>query len=715
MTLFASKHPKPKKAQAGKPSAAAKAHSDLMARKSREQHAAASEIGPIPAVINPERKERCRLDLFAFLTTYFPHSTGLRPFSPDHHRVIALIQDAIINGGRLVNAVYREFAKSTIVENAMIWAIIYGHRQFGLVTGVNLAASSANIESIKSELAERDDLLEDFPEVCFPIHALDGKPQRCASQTCCGEHTFMTWRADVLVLPTVPGSPASGNIIIAKPYAKARGVKFKRPDGVNARPDLILVDDPQDDESAVSPDQVQKNLKILKKNLIHTAGHSRQLAIVVNGTVIAKGDMIEALLADTAWQGERIKFVKSWSAVHDTFWLKEYATVRRTFDRSIQGDKQRAYREATALYASRRDVADAGCEVSWSERYNRPIELSAIQHAYNVLIDDGPEVFASEYQNEPLDERIASSKLTAALVASKTNSLARGVVPKSADFVSAYIDVHLRLLYYVVTAWSKDFTGSVIDYGTYPRQPLGYFAQASAPATMEAMMPGTAEDAFIQAGLTRLTDTVLGMAFTREDGATMHVGQLLIDAKWGEKTELVKKFCRRHPQSGTRLMAAMGRGIGPAQKEFAEYNAEVGARTGYGWRIGKPAGDGDRWVTIDTNTMKSFVAGRLALPLGTPGGIDLFGLDPREHTLFADHSVSEAPVEMTAKRDIGNVRSKAVWEWLMPHSDNHYWDCLVGSAVGASMLGCQIPGLERREKKQRMTAGEMAAAARRRA
>jgi hypothetical protein len=343
-----------------------KAHSDLMARKSREQHAAVSEIGELPKVANPRRKKRCRLKLLAFLTTYFPHSTGLRPFSADHHRVIAAIQDAILNGGRLVNAVYREFAKTTITENSLIWAAIYGHRQFGLVTGVNLAASTANIESIKSELEENELLAEDFPEVCFPIWALEGRPQRTGSQTCDGEPTSMTWRADVLVLPTIPGSPASGNIIVAKPYAKARGVKFKRPDGVNARPDLILVDDPQDDESAVSPNQVQKNLKILKKNLIHTAAHNRQLAIVVNGTVIAKGDMIETLLADTAWQGERIKFVKTWSAVHGTFWLKEYATVRRSFDRTIQGDKQRAYREATALYASKRGEADAARSSSGS-------------------------------------------------------------------------------------------------------------------------------------------------------------------------------------------------------------------------------------------------------------------------------------------------------------------------------------------------------------
>lgn len=297
-------------------------------------------------------------------------------------------------------------------------------------------------------------------------------------------------------------------------------------------------------------------------------------------------------------------------------------------------------------------------------------------------------------------------------MASKTNQLARGMVPKHGEHLTAYIDVHRRLLYYVVAAWAKDFTGSVVDYGTHPRQPLSYFAQQSAPIPMESMAPGTTEDAWILAGLTALTNSIVGASFIREDGAQMRIGQLLIDAKWGEKNELVKKFCRRHPQAGTVVWASQGYGIGPAQKDFSEYKPEPGTRHGYGWRIAPPKA-GDRWVTIDTNTMKSFVAARLALPLGTPGGIDLFGLDPREHALFADHCVSEAPVEMTAKRGIGQMRTKDVWEWLMPHNDNHWWDCLVGCAVGASMLGCAIPGQERTKRKQRMTAAEMAAMARR--
>jgi hypothetical protein len=60
---------------------------------------------------------------------------------------------------------------------------------------------------------------------------------------------------------------------------------------------------------------------------------------------------------------------------------------------------------------------DAGCLVSWEHCFDRDTELSAIQHAYNALIDDGEEVFASECQNEPLDLYGGLDALTAQLVA----------------------------------------------------------------------------------------------------------------------------------------------------------------------------------------------------------------------------------------------------------------------------------------------------------
>ena len=101
-----------------------------MAARSREQSQSVADIGELPAVVNTERKEACRYDLFLFLTTYFPNSTGLKPFSADHRRVIDRIQRCILYGGRFVNATYRGFAKTSISELSALWSVIYGHRNF---------------------------------------------------------------------------------------------------------------------------------------------------------------------------------------------------------------------------------------------------------------------------------------------------------------------------------------------------------------------------------------------------------------------------------------------------------------------------------------------------------------------------------------------------------------------------------------------------------
>jgi hypothetical protein len=211
---------------------------------------------------------------------------------------------------------------------------------------------------------------------------------------------------------------------------------------------------------------------------------------------------------------------------------------------------------------------------------------------------------------------------------------------------------------------------------------------------------GMTEEAWILAGLKAATGTILDATYTREDGAEHHVGKLLIDARWGQTNPLVKEFCRRHPAAGTRLMAAQGYGSGTRRPPLRTLPAKPGMLDGTVWRILPPT-DGDRWVTIDTNACKTLCASRLALPLGTAGGIELFGVDPREHALFADHCISEYPEEIAAGGLVYEI-----WNWPLPHSDNHWWDCLVGSLVAAMILGCRLAEWGTKPKGPRRRAGE---------
>jgi len=217
---------------------------------------------------------------------------------------------------------------------------------------------------------------------------------------------------------------------------------------------------------------------------------------------------------------------------------------------------------------------------------------------------------------------------------------------------------------------------------------------------------GLTDDGWILASLQTLVNALLARQFIREDGAAMRIGRLLVDAKWGQKTELVKQFCRRHPQAGSIVLPAMGIGLGPTRRTFSEYRPEPGAIIGLNWRLATQPG-GDRVLSIDTNWWKSFAAERLAMPTGTPGGWELFGRQPKEHALFGDHLIAEEPKTIVHKE---TGRERTVWAWKPSRPDNHWWDCLVGAAAAASMLGASVPGIEPKRVRRRLTLAQMAGA-----
>ncbi|MFN9288529.1 MAG: terminase gpA endonuclease subunit, partial [Planctomyces sp.] len=129
--------------------------------------------------------------------------------------------------------------------------------------------------------------------------------------------------------------------------------------------------------------------------------------------------------------------------------------------------------EATAFYEKHRVQMDEGAIVAWPERYNQD-EASAIQHAMNLRLQNEAAFFA-EYQNEPLPEVAAEDDLlTADQICAKTNGQTRGTIPLGCGHVTMFVDVQQKLLYWVVCAWEDDFTGYVVDYGSYPDQRRAY-------------------------------------------------------------------------------------------------------------------------------------------------------------------------------------------------------------------------------------------------
>ena len=643
---------------------------------------AGRDIGDLPAVGNPERKARAASDFRIFCDSYFPLTFHL-PWSPDHLKVIGRIEQAVLRGGLFSMAMPRGSGKTTICECACIWAALNGHRDFVCLIGSDEGHAMDMLESIKMELDGNELLLEDYPEVVYPIQCLDGIANRCNGQLYRGERTHIGWTAREIVLPTMPGSVASGAIVkVAGITGRIRGMKYKRSDGRTVRPTLVVIDDPQTDESARSLSQCATRESILAGAILGLAGPGKKISGIMPCTVIRPDDMADNILSrdkHPEWNGERTRMVYSFPT-DEKLWQR-YGELRAESLR-LQGDIQLA----TEFYATNREAMDCGAVVAWAERFNHD-ELSATQHAMNLRLQDEAAFFA-EYQNEPLPEDTGSDdELKPDQIAAKFNRLERRDIPIGGSHLTMFIDVQATLLFYVVVAWEEDFTGYVVDYGTFPDQKRPYFTLRDARSTLATVTKAGGLEGTIYAGLERITSEHLGREWRRDDGAMLRIERCLIDANWGSSTDIVYQFCRQSTYAGI-VMPSHGRFVGASSQPFSEYKRRPGDRVGLNWRVPNVHGKrAVRHVVYDTNFWKSFVHARLAVSMGDRGCLSLFGDSPELHRLFGEHLAAEYRVKTE-----GRGRTVDEWKQRPERGDNHWFDCAVGCAVAASMQGVVLEG-----------------------
>jgi hypothetical protein len=659
----------------------------VSAAKSRQASEKGRDIGELPPIKNRKRRAAGLADLETFCLTYLDTSF-FRPFSRSHKKAAKKIELAIRNGGCFAFAMPRGFGKSTLAKAACLWAILKGKRRFACLIAASATMAERRLKEIKTWCETRPRLLEDFPEVFYPIRKLDGIPGRAPGQRYHGQPTRIEWSADKIVFPTMPNSVASGAVISACGLkgSEVRGQSHTLADGDVIRPDFVLLDDPQTKESARSVLQCDEREETVFADVMGMADSRRGIAIFAAVTVICPNDLAMRLLdrkRHPEFQGERTPML--WSLPENLPMWDEYGRIR-TESLIADGDGV----EAVEFYLANREAMDKGAEAAWPEFFLQT-EISAIQHAMNLRLQD-LRAFLAECQNEPLDEANKhGQQLTIEIVSHKIGGAAQGVVPIRCSHVTAYIDVHDKILYYVVSAWESDFTGWIIDYGTYPKQSVPFFAQSAPPVPLSTKHKGAGKDAIITAGLDAIEEKLLTREWIREDGAIMRIGKLLKDM--GYEGDAVRSQSRRS-RFGDLTMPAKGHFLRPGQEWYSYFNNKPGGQTGYHWRIPPPE-DGLRFVLVDADHFKTMAADRIQMPANDPGGWTLFGRVPREHEPFAEQCCAEGRVWIQR-----GEAGKWHWEIKPGGPDNHWWDCLCGTAVGASLLGITVPGIQKRTRKR---------------
>jgi hypothetical protein len=649
------------------------------AKYKRKLSRAGQEIGPLPPPKNPARRAAAEADLLVFCRTYMTHVFTL-PFSEDQIKAIRTLEKAARFGGRFAFAMPRGSGKTMFCEATSIWAICSAIQNFVVFVGATVRLANACRASVKSEFENNEMLADDFPEICIPIQRLERIPQRASGQVCDGQPTLMQWSKAELVFPTVDGSKASGAVFaVAGITGALKGLKHKRADGTVIRPGLAIPDDVQTRKSAMSVQQTEQVVRVVEGDIGYLAGPGKQIAIAMPCTVVRKGDAADQFLTPELhpdYQGFRAKMLYS-LPTNEKLW-SQYETILRE-DLQIGAGRERS----TKFYVERQEAMDAGAKAGWEHLFDKD-EASAIQHAMNLKIRD-EEAFWAEAQNEPKDPRSnAETMLTADQIASKTNGLARGRVPMDANFLTAFVDVHESILWWMVAAWKNDFTGWVLDYGAWPDQGREYFTKGSAQRTLKAAKPGAGTEGAVYAGLESLTEILLSREWRRDDSAAFTIQRCLVDSGWNQM--LVYQFCRQSIHRAV-LMPSKGQGVTASQLPFSDYRRKQGESVGWNWRIPTVTNtQAVRYVLFDTNAWKTFVHARLMTAQGDRGCLSLYGEKAHDHRMLAEHLTAEYAVQTEG-------RGRVVQEFKQkPGSpDNEGLDALVGCAVAASMCGAAMP------------------------
>ena len=150
-------------------------------KRNRSASRAGRDIGELPTVADPARRDAARASFETFCTAYMP-ATFTLPWSADHRDVIGRIEAATLTGGLFAFAMPRGSGKTSLVIAAAVWALLYGHRDFVVIVGADENHARRMLDAIVLELETNDALLADFPEVCVALRALERIHQRGAGR-----------------------------------------------------------------------------------------------------------------------------------------------------------------------------------------------------------------------------------------------------------------------------------------------------------------------------------------------------------------------------------------------------------------------------------------------------------------------------------------------------------------------------------------------------
>jgi len=637
-------------------------------KRQREQYSEAARI-IIPDCKNLIRRESCLSDPEMFLRVYFAQDFE-RPFGRHHQTMIDAIYSKAKHGNRQAVAAPRGCGKSTIGKAMVVYLVLAGMVRFPLPIAATGDFASEFYSDFQERIKLNSLLYEDFPEVCHPVRALEGAPQRSAKQHIDGKLTRIVWTTEELSLPFV-----TCNNAVCKTYGGVKMTYYGLDSafrGVNIggeRPDFVLIDDPETEESAASLQQIEKRAKTLDRAISGLAEEGDNLAIVVL-TTIQNRYCLSFQLTDRkqrpAFNGLRFGMIIKWPQRMEMW--ETYISTRHADQES--GDEHG--RTAIQFYLDNREEMDEGHEMLTD--FFKPEVLedgtqtihSALQFAFNKIADTNISAYRSEYQNDPEEEeKPETSGLTAARVQSRVSKLPQRESPSTTELRTIGLDLGNYNSHWTDIAWEGNAIGSIVDYGIM--ETYGLNANSSDKAIELAIL----------AGLEVWADDVV---------SNINPLLALIDSGSGRgHTQAVYEFCRRR---GAPFYASKGwdqsRFRMPLKQDGKEPFLEAWAHSLVEESV---------WLyNVNTEWWKRWLQQRFITdPIDdagnrNDGSLTLFspGEDKKRHLSFAHHIVAEEEQLVP----VHGKESKRVW--FVKNRNNHWLDSTALACAAAGCVGVRL-------------------------
>lgn len=314
------------------------------------------------------RKELAAFDLSYFGRAYLSHYF-VRKSPKFHEELDALWEKGVMKsknpakesksisrdkGTRQVIAAPRGHAKSTnLTFKDTIHSILYQYKHYPIILSDSTEQAEAFLEDIKTEFEDNANIIMDFG-------VLKGDK---------------AWRSGVILTKTDIKVEAIGS------GKKIRGRKHR-----NWRPDLLVLDDIENDENVNTSDQ-RKKLKSWFEKAVSKAGDT-YTDIVYIGTVLHYDSLLNNVLQNPRYKAKKYKAIMS-EAYNDKLWEEWESIYINLFDENHEEN-------ALKFFEEHKEEMLLGTEVLWEEKLS-------YYDLMEIKVTEGAASFNSELQNEPID------------------------------------------------------------------------------------------------------------------------------------------------------------------------------------------------------------------------------------------------------------------------------------------------------------------------